>query len=272
MGMAKDTHALKGRNSRDLKAQSAGILLCGLVALIAPRSARAVVENGGKSGPTTVGLIWQTPARLRHGLRREPGTLVVDSRGVRFQPGKGPNLRWPFVEIQSFAITPSRLVITSYQNRHWRLPGDRMYRFDLETAAPPGIAEELAARVGKPVENGIPTLTAGNEGDAASLPARHRKAFGGSNGTLRFREGGVDYITGQPGDSRAWRWTDIETLANPDPYHFRVAAYRETYEFELKVPMPRQLFDRLWDAVYARDLTGLLLGREANTPRREGTQ
>ena len=74
---------------------------------------------------------------------------------------------------------------------------------------------------------------------------------------LHFRKGGIDYVTAKGRGSRSWQWSDIQTIANPDPYHFRVQGFRETFEFELKQPMSRKLFDRLWDSVYARDLRGL---------------
>ena len=119
---------------------------------------------------------------------------------------------------------------------------------------PPVVTEEFARRVRKPVEDGRPHPGASG---FASLPARHRTFGGGTNGTLRFRNSGIDYVTVSGRGSRSWRWTDIETIANPDPYHFRVQGYRETFEFELKQPMSRKLFDRLWDAVYGRDLKGL---------------
>jgi hypothetical protein len=112
------------------------------------------------------------------------------------------------------------------------------------------VAAELAQRVGKPAINGNPDSQAPS---FATIPARHRTLTGGTNGILRFRDDGIDYVTGRQG-GRSWRWADIRTLANPDPYHFRVGGYRETFDFELKEPMSRELFDRLWDYVYARDL------------------
>ena len=91
----------------------------------------------------------------------------------------------------------------------------------------------------------------------ATLGARHRTRDGGTNGVLRFRESGIDYVTPSGGGARSWRWADIQTLAHPDAFHFRVGAYREIFEFELKEPMSAELFDRLWNDVYARDLSGV---------------
>jgi hypothetical protein len=201
-------------------------------------------------------LNWQSPARLHQGMKKIPGTLAVDDQGVRFTPAEGKAQtsarRWPFVEIQTFdLLTPRHLALTGYENRGRRRHGDRRFRFDLASAVPPEVAATLAQRVAKPARNGdpLPRTSA-----FATLPARHHTRTGGSNGTLRFRDGGIDYVTRAPGESRSWRWADVQTLANPDRYHLRVAGFRETFEFALEQPLSAQLFDQLWDHVYAHDL------------------
>ena len=197
---------------------------------------------------------WQSPARLKHFMTKTAGTLVINEQGVEFIPKKGPPLRWSYEEVQSFRLTAHRLDLKTYQNRSWNLSGDREFHFRLTNAVPPAVAEAFARGVQKPVENGRPDPEASG---FASLPARRRTFGGGTNGVLQFRNTGIDYVTTGGRGSRSWRWSDIETIANPDPYHFRVQGYRETFEFELKQPMSRKLFDHLWDAVYGRGLKGL---------------
>ncbi len=205
-------------------------------------------------GTTAAVTEWQSPASLHHLVTKTRGTLMINDQGVEFRPEKGSPLRWSYVEIQSFDLKAHHLELESYENRSWHFHGDREFHFNLKNAVPPDVAEEFARRVQKPAEDGIPNPRA----DAfASLPARHRTFGGGTNGVLRFRQGGIDYVTTSGRGSRSWRWADIQTIANPDPYHFRVQGYRETFEFELKKPMTRELFDQLWDAVYGRGLTGL---------------
>jgi hypothetical protein len=191
---------------------------------------------------------------LRHLLTKTRGTLVINNEGVQFIPKKGSPLRWSYVEIQSFHLSAHRLDLETYQNQSWHMPGDRAFHVTLTNAVPPDVASTFARRVRKPVKNGRPDPSASG---FASIPARHRTFGGGTNGVLHFRNKGVDYVTIKGRGSRSWRWSDIQTIANPDPYHFRVQGYRETFEFELKQPMSRRLFDRLWDSVYARTLQGL---------------
>jgi hypothetical protein len=228
---------------------SFSLLLC--VFPGAPFAARPAPQVDPDSSSATP---WQSPARLHHLITKTSGTLEINDRGVEFRPKKGSPLHWAYTEIRSFHLTANRLDLETYQNRGWHLSGDREFHFGLVNAVPPAVAEAFARRIQKPVENGRPDPTASG---FASLPARHRTFGGGTNGVLHFRKAGIDYVTTGGRGSRSWRWTDIETIANPDPYHFRVQGYHETFEFELKQPMSRTLFDRLWDAVYSRDLKGL---------------
>lgn len=196
-------------------------------------------------------IYWQTPARLRQRLTSRRGTLEIGNWGIVFRTEKRPPVEWSFTDIQSFYLTPYKLNIRSYKNRGWRLPGEKVYRFDLARAAPPELAAALAKLVGKPSQNGDPNP---HQPTFATIPARHSTRTGGSNGILRFNEDGIDYVTLSGRDSRSWLWADIQTLAHPDPYHFTVDGYRETFYFKLKQPMPPALFDRLWDLVYGRGL------------------
>jgi hypothetical protein len=220
-------------------------------------SAAALPVSGQRISAPVAQANWQAPARWRHGLSgKTSGTLALTDSGIEFRPAKGDPLVWKFEEIQTFHSSPHRLELTGYQNRRWHLHGERSFRFDFEAVLPPAVAAELTARVGKPAANGVPNPSAPA---FATLGARHRTRGGGTNGVLRFRDSGIDYVTDSGRGARSWRWADIETIARPNAFHFRVGGYREIFEFELKEPMSRRLFDRLWNDVYARDLSGLSL-------------
>jgi hypothetical protein len=116
---------------------------------------------------------------------------------------------------------------------------------------PSGIAAHFTTRVARPVINGIP-LPALNV--LTMLPAHRRERFGGSNGTLKFRQDGIDYLATDGRGSRTWRWSDVQTIASANPWEFRITGYREIAEFDLKQSLSRELFDRLWNILYAADL------------------
>jgi hypothetical protein len=227
------------------------LLLVG-ISIVLPGSGAVPLPQTGV--PTAAPLNWQTPARWCHGMKKTRGTLTLADTGIEFRPAQGSTLQWRFKEIQTFDLTPRQLRVTGYENRPWHFYGERSFRFEMQSAMPPRVAVELAARVAKPAENGEPDVSAPA---FATLDARHRTRAGGTNGVLRFRNSGIDYVTGSGEGARSWRWADIQTLARPDAFHFRVGAYREISEFELKEPMSTELFDRLWNDVYARDLGGV---------------
>jgi hypothetical protein len=191
-------------------------------------------------------------------MKSVPGTLLLDEAGVEFRSAKF-NQRWPYQEIRSFDLLDRELTLLTYQRRPWHAPGERPFRFTLTDAMPPEIAAQFTERVGKPVRNNapIPSATA-----AAEIPAHHREWTGGSNGILRFKDDGIDYVTESGRDSRSWRWADIQTLGNSNPYELRVGAYREIVEFDLKQPLPRDLFERMWDHLYATGLNVPSVGGE----------
>jgi hypothetical protein len=225
------------------------LLLSCAVGLLTSAQSRS---EGPSSGETIGRLSWQSNARLHQPLKSMPGDLVFGEQGVEFRPANGSVLRWSFTDIRTVDLrTPRRLSLTSYENRSWRRSGDRKFRFELGSPMPSTVAAELVQRVGKPAINGNPNPQVPG---FATLAARHRTRTGGSNGVLRFRDDGIDYVTSGGQDSRSWRWADIQTLANANPYELRLGGYLETFEFELKRPISPDLFDRLWDLLYARDL------------------
>jgi hypothetical protein len=210
------------------------------------------------AGPTQAQQ-WQTPAKWHRSLKKAaPGTLVLDQDGVEFRSAK-LNRRWVDVDIRSFDVSQRDLTLLTYESRPWHEPGERPFHFTLDNVMPPEIAAQLTERIGKPVRNGAPIPTAAA---VARIPAHHRTWAGGTNGTLRFKADGIDYVTESGHDSRSWRWADIQTLGNPNPYELRVTAFREIVEFDLKQPLSRDLFERMWDRLYANDLNLSTTGHE----------
>jgi hypothetical protein len=188
---------------------------------------------------------WQSPAKLHQLLGSVRGNLRVAASGIEFLGASHRTEQWAFQDVQTFRLTPHGLYIKTYQDRKRYLPGVEEYRFDLGDTVPPSIADELAMEVQRPSQNDVPF--AASQGDG--IPVHHRRIAGGTNGVLQFRDGGIDYVTSTAGDSRSWRWADLQTLSNPDPWHLLVFGYRDTYAFDLKEVMPQPLYYRLVDAL-----------------------
>jgi hypothetical protein len=214
----------------------------------------SVFQSHARPASSSLGSVlqpWSSDVTLHRLPKALHGILTISSNGVDFRPDKDPPSHWPFEDIRTVDLAnPRRLSLVTYQNSPWHLPGDRPFEFTLKTQMPPELAAELVRRVGKPAINGDPFREAAS---FATIPARHRTRMGGSNGVLRFTDSGIDYVSNL-GDARSWRWADLETLAHPELYRLRVGAYLETFDFELKQPLTGNLFDRLWDHVYAQKL------------------
>jgi len=191
---------------------------------------------------------WQSPAKWHRTLKKAvPGILRLDDDGVEFRSSKFSH-RWNYIEIHTFDVSGRELTLLTYQNRPWHAPGERPFRFTLGQPMPSEVAAQFTERVEKPVRNGAPIS---GTVAIAEIPAHHRAWSGGSNGMLRLKDDGIDYVTESEHDSRSWRWADIQTIGNPNPYELRVTAFREIVEFDLKRPLPRELFERMWDRLYA---------------------
>ena len=192
---------------------------------------------------------WQSPAKLHRMVGSEKGDVIVGVDGIEFQPRKGRALQWSFLDIQTFSLSSHSLTIKTYQDRKKHLPGMQRYRFHLDRAVPPEVAAELAEEVQRPSQNAVPNPSA----PGVVVPAHHRTRIGGTNGVLRFRDSGIDYVTRAGTDSRSWRWADLQTLSEPDPYHLFVFGYRDTYTFDLKKPLPRSLFNHVSDEIWTHN-------------------
>ncbi len=175
------------------------------------------------------------------------GTLLIDQTGVEFRAANGHSLRWTFGEIRTVFIAPHRLVVETYLNRSLHRPGERKYRLDFTQALPPDVAESVAGAVGRPSQNADLAMDAPA---IVTIPVRHRAFASGTNGVLRFRQDGIDYVTTSREDSRSWRWADLQTLSDPDPYHLFIFGYRDTYTFDLKAPLSRKLLDWAADEIF----------------------
>jgi hypothetical protein len=192
---------------------------------------------------------WQSPGKLHRIVGSEEGDLSISAAGIEFKARNGSTLNWAISDVQTFRISPRRLALETYQNRKRHLPGVTRYRFDLDQAVPPLVAAELAREVQRPSQNAVPCP----QSQGIVIAAHHRALTHGTNGVLRFRDYGIDYVTSTAGDSRSWRWADLETVSNPDPWHLLVFGYRDTYAFDLKQQVSRKMLNDISDEIWAHN-------------------
>lgn len=194
-------------------------------------------------------VAWQSPAKLHRLVGTEKGDLRIGTNGIEFESVSHGTEKWTFQDIQTFRLSSRSLVIETYQNRKRHLPGIERYKLDLDQPVPPMIAAELARAVQRPSQNAVPDTTS----QSLEISAHHRTLTGGTNGTLRFRDDGIDYVSRTAADNRSWRWADLETVSNPDPWHLFVFGYRDTYAFDLKERVSRETLNHISDEIWAHN-------------------
>jgi hypothetical protein len=226
-----------------------GMALFASLSVCLPQSIAQKALDRNQADPGQTAMSWESSAKSHQTIGQEKGTLMISDQGIEFRSQKGRSVKWPFAEVQSFLLSPQRLTIETYENRKHHIPGMQRFRFDLDQAVPPKLAAELSEKIRRPSQNAVPDP----ESQGIVIPAHHRTLTGGTNGTLRLSDGGIDYVTGARGDSRSWRWDDLQTLSDPDPFHLLVFGYRDTYTFDLKEPLSRSVFYRMVNALDAHN-------------------
>ena len=180
-------------------------------------------------------------------LRNQPGDLHVDVNGITFRSSEGKTrITIRMQDLRGVDVAdPSSLQFETYEVQKWKPIERREYTFRAGPDAPvEELAQFLAARVHRPV--------VGHYASASQfhVPAYHRHALGGTNGTLETGEEAIRFVSDKPADSRTWLYRDIETIGRPDPFRFRVTTNRETYLVELKSELPEAAYQFAWSKVY----------------------
>ena len=91
-----------------------------------------------------------------------------------------------------------------------------------------------------------------------SIPAKHLRRIRGSEGTLAFGKDFVSYSTPAEGESRRWRFSDIDSISSSGPFQLTVTTFeralahygdRKGFNFQLKQPITEAAYNRLWTEI-----------------------
>ena len=179
--------------------------------------------------------------------RREPGALDINEHGISYRSDDGKTaLTLPFEDIREADVSvPGRIRLLTYDV----LKRAMIFRLR-EGLQDEGLARFLAEHLHRPVV-GSYGLTQQN---AYRIPAYHRGLLSGSHGTLIIGSTGIEFASKKAKDSRTWLYRDIQTIGTPDPFHFRVSTYAETFTFDLKDRLPESAYRLATDKVYGFDM------------------
>jgi len=199
------------------------------------------------------GAVWAQAAQftVRHEHLRKgcAGTLTVDENGVRFTGAKKHAWSWKYEDIQQLRLSPESIYILTYKDSKLRLGKDREYNFtgkipaeELYALLKNRMDQRFVAAVGQPERPatgalGLPTW---------SVPVKHLRPIVGSEGTLEFGAEAIVYSTPAKAESRAWRYSDIESIASSGPFQLTITTLEKGFNFQLKQPITEARYNQLW--------------------------
>jgi hypothetical protein len=198
------------------------------------------------------------PPRLRKGYM---GTLFITASGILFEeryPGgkrpKHPHERfWGYQDIQQLKVAPRSLTLLTYKNDKWKLGADRQYQFDLVSEktfqeAYPFLEQRLDERfVAAIAERPADVLW--------EVPVKHLLRFGGDEGVLRVGSDMLVYSSETKGESRTWRYEDIDNISSAGPFQLTVTTFERAtahygdlkgFNFALKERLEEARYNDLW--------------------------
>lgn len=197
------------------------------------------------------------PAGLRYLVRHEhlrkgaSGTITFTNESVTFEEsgkkGAKHSRTWKYADIQRLELAPDRLRIVGYEDNRWQLGRDREYVFD---SLPQDMAAQLYpnlyARLDQRFIARVPDSFVEPVWQA---PAKLIRGLGGVSGTLRVGDDRIVFESPKPGDSRTWRYSDVQNIASAGPFDFTIASLDGDTRFQLKQALPEEQFNRLWRRV-----------------------
>ena len=188
-------------------------------------------------------------ARHDHLRKSGAGTLVIGDKGVSFTENEGDHRwTWKWQDVQQLEIAPRTLRVLTYRDNRWRLGADREYRFDLDSGQSFDEAYEFLKD--KLDQRLVAALADPEAGLRWSLPVKHMRRFGGTLGVLEVGAGRLVFRADGKGESRTWRFADIQNISRSGPFEFTLTSYEKAFNFQLREPLSEARYNQLWREIY----------------------
>jgi hypothetical protein len=197
--------------------------------------------------------------RHQRALKDHEGVLTIGEKGVEYRqvrkkkPEKAERVQFDYQDIQELWVSSGKLVLVTYKDRKWLLGIDKEFEFFL----PQGKSFEAAYTM---LKDKLDRRFVAAVADAPAailweLPVKLQGTLQGSEGTLFVGTDRIVYKTARSGQSRTWRYPDIENVSSSDPYQLTLTTYerakshygsRKGFNFQLKQPLEEKRFQALW--------------------------
>jgi hypothetical protein len=190
------------------------------------------------------------PVVHQHTRKSCSGVLTVNENGVSFAGPKDHAWTWKYQDIQELKLAPDSIYVLTYRDNRLLLGADQGYRF---TGKIP--ADELFYMLKDRLDQRFVAALAAPQTDSWSIAVKHLLRISGSEGTLSFGADSIVYSTAAKGDSRTWRYADIDTITSSGPFQLTVTTFeravshygdRKGFNFQLKEPLSEARYNELW--------------------------
>ncbi len=189
------------------------------------------------------------------------GTLTVSDSGIAFEEtgkdGKKPKhpqvWRWAYQDVEQLKISPKSVTVLTYKDNAWKLGADRQYDFDLVSGGTFTDAYELLRnRLDQRLVVEIPDKVSQ---PLWEVPVKHLLRFGGDEGVLQVGADGIVYKSQKEGESRTWRFEDVDNISSSGPFQLTVTTFerakthygdRKDFNFQLKQRLDDTRYNDLW--------------------------
>jgi hypothetical protein len=188
------------------------------------------------------------------------GTLRIGAESIAFteQSKNGKHSReWVYGDIQQLSLSDAELRILTYEDQKWQLGRDRDYVFD---GLPEGMSQQVYSLLtGRLDQRFIAELTDPDVRALWQVGAKLHHGLGGSQGDLLIADDRIVYQAKAQGESRTWRFADIENIATAGLFDLVITTLERSdwrhagpteFRFELKQALSEDRYNQLWRRIY----------------------
>ena len=205
------------------------------------------------------------PVRHDRLLWDRTGELIFGETGIEYRAkDKGDARTWKYSDIQQLGLLSAKeLTILTYQDSKWKLGKDLFYRFIITSGEmTPALWTQLQAKLKRPV---VSALIPPDIAPKFTIPVKHLRGFGGTQGMLQISDEYIIYKTAAPKDSRIWRYGDISSVGTTGPYQIRLTSMdraenesggERNFVFSLKERLAPEAYDFVWEKINRRTIDG----------------
>jgi hypothetical protein len=188
------------------------------------------------------------------------GTLRIGAESIVFteQSKNGKHAReWAYSDIQQLSLSDAELRILTYEDQKWQLGRDRDFVFD---HLPEGLVQQVYPLFTRNLDQRfIAELSEPVVHVLWQAGAKLRHGLGGSQGDLLIGDDSIIYQAKAQGESRTWRFEDIDNIATAGPFDLAITTLERSdwrhagpteFRFELKQALSEDRYNELWRRIY----------------------